>query len=71
MQLVTIRYYENVLLANVDKSKLESEGIEVCIQGELTSGFVNGVIGQFQEPIQLQVFEADSIKAQQILGITE
>lgn len=63
-KLVTINSYRNVIDAHIDKTKLESEGIECFLENEDMNWLYAGVV-----EVNLLVSETDFDKAREILGI--
>jgi len=63
-KLVTLNSYRSVIDAHIDKTKLESEGIECFLENEDMNWLYSGVI-----EVNLQVSETDFEKAREILDI--
>lgn len=63
-KLVTLNSYRNVIDAHIDKTKLESEGIECFLENEDMGWLYAGVIS-----VNLKIYESDMEEAKEILGI--
>lgn len=63
-KLVILNSYRNAIDAHLDKTKLESEGIECFLENEGMNWLYAGVV-----EVNLLIFEADLERAKEILDI--
>lgn len=65
-KLVSVKYYETVIEAEIDQNVLKTNGIE-CIYNDDTVVGVFPIFDDKERGIELMVFEKDVEKARQIL----
>jgi hypothetical protein len=63
--LVTVGFYRDEAQAHIAKTKLESEGIEACVYGEVASGIAGSTTSY---GVLLKTRETDANQATKILG---